>query len=287
MLKTSPVKGSFGVRIEGIDISQPPDPDTMKEIIDLFYEHQFFVIPGQSLNKEQFHTFCLHFGLPHAHMIRKVRMEDYPEMMVLTNKMKGDTKRTQGSAYWHTDECWEQDPASATILYSLETPENGGGDTMFADMFQAYDDLSSEMKNRIEGLKAIHYFGKGVAGRDGDYGPNPLELQEERDEDIGATHLLARPHPVTGRIALYSPAGTSRGIVGMEDSEANELLNELATHALQPKYTYRHKWSVGDVEAHDCSSTMHAATFLGAATGPKDTRRLYRMSTKGKAGIYA
>jgi taurine dioxygenase len=171
-------------------------------------------------------------------------------------------------------------------LYSIEAPETGG-ETLFADMFQAYDDLSDEMKSRIEGLKAIHFYGKGVAGREGEYGPSPLDTQEERDEDTGAYHLLARPHPVTGRIALFSPAGSSRGIVGMDDGEAKELLNELAEHALQPKYTYKHKWSVGDLEAHDCSSTMHAATVISAATGPKDTRFLYRVCTKGKPGIYA
>jgi taurine dioxygenase len=167
-----------------------------------------------------------------------------------------------------------------------EAQPETGGEPVLADMCQAYDDLSDEMKSRIKGLKAIHFFGKGVAGREGDIGPGPLELQEERDEDVGAYHLLARPHPVTGRKALFSPAGTSRGIVGMDGEEAKELLNELAAHALQPKYMYKHKWSVGDLEAHDCSSTMHSATAMHAATGPKDTRRLYRISTHGKPAIY-
>jgi len=88
-------------------------------------------------------------------------------------------------------------------------------------------------------------------------------------------------------MALYSPAGTSRGIVGMDQDEAEKLLNELADHAIQPKYIYEHKWSVGDIVLYDTSLTMHTATPIPAATGPKDTRRLYRISTKGKPPIYA
>ena len=112
MLKTSPIKGDFGVRIEGVDLSEPLDPDVMKEIIDLFFEHRVMVIPGQSISKKQFHTFCSHFGLPHRHMIRRARLEDFPDMQMLTNKTKDGKEPGRGAVYWHTDECWEQNPAS-------------------------------------------------------------------------------------------------------------------------------------------------------------------------------
>ena len=104
---------------------------------------------------------------------------------------------------------------------------------------------------------------------------------------IGAKHLLSRPHSVTGQIALYSPAGTSRGIVGMDQDEATALLNEFSDHAIQSRYLYEHKWSVGDIVMYDTSLTMYTATPINAATGPNDTRRLYRISVKGKPPIYA
>ena len=286
MLKTSPIQGSFGVHIEGLNLSEPLETDPLKELFGLFHEHQVMVIPGQSLTPEQFLVFGSNFGRPHPHVIERARMKGYPALMTITNKMKDDSRPKQGAAHWHTDQSYEEDPASATILYSIEAPETGG-ETLFADMFQAYDDLPDKMKSRIEGLRAKHVYGTGVAARKDDYDPGALGSQEEKDSIPMIDHLLARPHPVTGRTALYSPAGTSQGIVGMEDGEAAKLLNELADHALQPKYVYKHKWAVGDVVGWDTSSTMHAATPIGAATGPKDTRLLYRISVKGKPGIYS
>lgn len=286
MLKTSPIKGEFGVRIEGLDISQPVDSSAAKEVIDLLHQHRLILFQDQSPDKKHYMAFGSHFGRPHEHMIRKIRMKDFPAMIELTNETEDGKEPSRGAVYWHTDMCWEKDPSSVTMLYALEAPETGG-ETLIADMVHAYDDLTDDTKSRIEGLKAIHFYGKGVAGRKNDIGPGPLDTQQERDEDVGAEHLLARPHPVTGRMALYSPAGTSRGIVGMEQDEATKLLNELAEHAIQPKYIYEHKWTIGDIVAYDTSLTMHTGTPIPAATGPKDTRRLYRISTKGKPPVYA
>ena len=286
MLKTSPIKGPFGVRIEGLDVGQSMEPSVAKEVVDLVHEHRLIVLQGQSPDKKHFMEFGCHFGQPHEHMIRKIRMKDFPAMIELCNVTENGAEPSRGAVYWHTDMCWEENPSSVTMLYAIEAPESGG-ETLIADMVQAYDDLPDDTKERIQGLKTIHFYGKGVAGRKEDIGPKPLDTQQEREEDIGAYHLLARPHPVTGRIALYSPAGTSRGIVGMEQNDAETLLNDLAEHALQPKYIYEHTWSVGDIVAYDTSLTMHTATPIPAATGPKDTRRLFRISTKGKPPIYA
>ena len=301
MLKVSPIQGEFGARIEGLDASKPIEPSVMKEVIDAFHEHQFIVVPGQTLTKPQYLAWANNFGHPHPHVVRQARGKEFPAILTITNKMKessfgaGSTDTDefkegkepyQGAAHWHTDQSYEADPVSSTMLYSIEAPEVGG-ETRFADMFRAYDDLSDEMKSRIAELRATHLYGEGVAHRDDDIPPTPLETQEEKEDVPLCSHLLARPHPVTGRIALYSPGGTSRGIVGMEDGAARELLNELAAHAVQPKYVYKHKWSVGEITVFDTSSTLHAASAIPPATGPKDTRFLYRISIKGKPGVCA
>ena len=285
MLNVERLRGPFGVRINDLDLSETLAPEVIREIVDTFYANGFFVIPGQSLTPERFETFCSHFGKPHPHVIKQARMEGHPAILPLTNKIPDDREPAQGAAHWHTDQSYEADPVSATILYSLEAPEVGG-ETLVADMKGAYDDLSDETKKRIEGLQVNHLYGKGVAARKDDYEPYPLQSDEAAEVPM-VQHLLARPHPVTGEKTLYSPAGTSRGIVGMSDEEGAALLNELAGHALRDKYTYKHKHAVGDVVAWDTSATMHAATPIGRATGPKDTRLLWRISVKGIPATHA
>ena len=211
-------------------------------------------------------------------------MEDHPGIVNLTNVLPEGREPSQGAAHWHTDQSYEADPCSATILHCLQTPEVGG-ETLVADMFAAYDDLSGEMKERVRGLKAKHLYGRGVAAQKDDYMPAALMGPDEVEAVPMIEHLVARPHPVTGRTALYSPAGTSQGIADMDEDEGARLLNELAAHALQPKYVYKHRHEVGDVAAWDTSSTMHAAVPIGRATGPKDTRRLYRISVKGVPAV--
>ena len=106
-------------------------------------------------------------------------------------------------------------------------------------------------------------------------------MEEQKADRRAVTHPLARRHPVTGRKALYAVAGTSHGIVDMEDEAALALLDELKEHATQPAFTYSHAYATGDVVAWDDAATLHAATLIDPATGPDDTRMLYRISIKG------
>lgn len=286
MFRTESLPGSFGVRILNLDASESLASEVVKRLVDALCEHRAIVIPDQSLTEEQFETFCSLFGRPHPHVIEQARMPGHPAILPLTNVTRDGGEPAQGAAHWHTDQSYEEDPATATFLYSIHAPEIGG-ETEFADMFAAYDDLSPAMKDRIEGLRVLHVYGRGIAARQDDYRPYPLQDRKQIEAVPMVEHLLVRPHPVTGRKALYSPAGTGRGIVGMEHEEAAALLNELAAHALQNKYVYKHKYAVGEIVAWDTSSTMHRATPIGAATGPRDTRLLWRISIKGKPPIYS
>lgn len=285
MFTVEPLPGPFGVRILGLDVTQSLSTDVVRELLDAFYEHRFIVIPGQKPTMDQFEKFGAHFGLPHLHVIKEARLQEHPSIIHITNVMKNGQDYPQGAAHWHTDQSYEAEPSSATILYAVKVPREGG-ETFIADMFAAYDGLTDTMKQRIEGLEVEHLYGRGVAYQETDYLPARLRGQAQVDAVPAVRHLLARPHPVTGRMALYSPAGTSRRIIGMEEERSTSLLRELAAHALQEKYIYRHKYAVGDIAAWDTSSTMHAAEEIGAATGPEDTRLLYRISVTGIPAVY-
>jgi taurine dioxygenase len=200
-----------------------------------------------------------------------------PDILILSN-VKRDGQPlglADAGTYFHTDYSYLDVPARATLLYSIEVPQRGG-DTLFANQYAAYDDLSAAMKRRIEPLVALHHYGN----RD-DLDTTSRTVasvlsaeQEERMQWV--RHRIARRHPVTGRIALYAVAGSSFAIEGMPDDEARVLLDELKQHATQATYQYRLSYGVGDVVIWDNASLLHSATL----TDPGDARTLWRITVK-------
>jgi taurine dioxygenase len=149
-----------------------------------------------------------------------------------------------------------------------------GGDTLFANQIAAYDDLSDAMKQRIDPLLAIHHYGnRHDADEKSRTAASPLTSEQKAKMPV-ITHKVARPHPVTGRKALYAVSGSSFGIVGMPDDEARDLLDELAAHSTQPKYQLRFKYGVGDVVLWDNAALLHSATLID----PDDARTLWRVT---------
>ena len=130
------------------------------------------------------------------------------------------------------------------------------------------------MKTRIAPLRAIHHYGNrhdvNEASRTA---ASPLTDEQKARMPV-ITHRVARPHPITGRTALYAVSGSSFGIVGMPDDEARDLLDELAAHSTQPKYQLRFKYGVGDVVIWDNAALLHSATL----TDPNDARTLWRIT---------
>ncbi len=152
----------------------------------------------------------------------------------------------------------------------MEVPETGG-DTLFANMYRAYDGLPEPMKRRIEGLSAIHRYGWNG-------GAAVVVLSEEqRTAHPDVAHPVVRTHPETGRKALFVNPGFTMKIAGMDEGEGRALLKELFDHALDPEFRYRHEWRAGQIVACDNRATMHCATGgYGAAR-----RTLWRMIVGG------
>jgi taurine dioxygenase len=176
-------------------------------------------------------------------------------------------------SYFHTDYSYLQVPARATTLYSRVTPKVGG-DTLFANQQAAYDDLSGAMKRRIEPLFGIHHYGNRHDVDEASRTAASKLTAEQKAKMPIITHKLARPHPVTGRKALYAVSGSSFGIVGMPEDEALDLLDELAAHSTQPKYQLSFRYGVGDVVVWDNASLLHKATLID----PDDARTLWRVT---------
>jgi taurine dioxygenase len=262
--------GSFGAEADGID------PDFGK-VWDAFFASQVLVFRSQKLSAGEFLRFARQFGTPEPHVIDQFHHPEHRDILILSNVLKDGrpTGLADAGSYFHTDYSYLDVPARATTLYSIEVPKVGG-DTLFANQYAAYDDLSSTMKKKIEGLIALHHYGNRD---DQDKSSRTVAsvLNEEQEKRMSwVRHPLARKHPVTGRTALYAVSGSSFRIEGMPDDEARALLDELRDHATQPKYQLRLKYGVGDVVVWDNASLLHSATLID----PNDARTLWRITIK-------
>jgi alpha-ketoglutarate-dependent taurine dioxygenase len=285
MMRIERLDAPFGCAVRGLDLADGVDAETFREISQALYEHRVLVIKDQSCDKDAFLAFGRMWGTPIQHVIDTARLPDYPDMLAIGNvtPRATDEMRRNGAAFWHTDQSYDADIATATMLYAQKVPEVGG-ETRIADMKAAYDDLDDDAKQRIDALTAIHLYG-ATSGRDGEL-PTPPLTEAQAAKVPPVPHRLVRAHTVTGEKALYGVAGTAIAIDGMEESEAEGLIAELKAHCVQEKYIYAHKYEVGDVAMWDTQMTLHCATPIGAPNGPGTERLLWRISVRGTPSIY-
>lgn len=276
--KVSPV---MGAEITGIDLSKPIDVADVQAILDAFHEYQVIVIRNQNLTPGQLVTFSRHLGPLEDQLNARYTIEDYPEVLVLSNDVQ-DGKPVgliDGGDFWHSDSSHREKPSMATILHSKQNPKVGG-DTEFGNMYAAYDALPEEMKKRLEGLKAIHAVSKlrnkrvKVSARRPD-AKDHYEMQKAIPDQIWP---IVRTHPVTGKKALYVSERFTIGIEGMDDAEADPILDFLFEHQVKPEFIYTHKWKEGDLVIWDNRCVIHRGA--GGYTYP-DVRTMHRTVVAG------
>ena len=263
-----PLGEHLGMEALGIDLSQPLDDATFAWIADAFANHPVLVFREQNLGAAQLAAFGRRFGVPRKHALMKYRHADHEEVSWLTN-MEEDGKidwyGVKRATEWHTDSTYEQQLPLMAILHAKEVPSEKGG-TMFADMRAAYDTLPETLKARLASLTGLHGRSSGPAG-ERLYGDDKGKTEVEYDE-------LPRPavvqHPITGRPILFVNPMHTHGFVGMAKDEAWPLIEELAAHSTQERFTYYHSWRIGDVLLWDERATMHR----GAGDYRPDERRV-------------
>jgi taurine dioxygenase len=262
---------------EGFGAEADEVPPDFREVWDGFFASQVLVFRNQRFGASDYLAFARKFGKPEPHVIDQFHHPEHADILILSNVKKNGEPigLADAGTYFHTDYSYLEVPARATLLYSIQVPKKGG-DTLFANQYAAYDDLSSAMKKRIEGLVALHHYGNRD---DLDRSSRTVAsvLTEEQEKKMSwVRHPVARRHPVTGRTALYAVSGSSFGIEGMPEDEALDLLDELKAHATQQKYHCRLSYGVGDVVIWDNASLLHSATL----TDPDDPRTLWRITVK-------
>lgn len=253
-LTVKPLGYAAGAEITNIDLRHPLDQSAARQINDAWLEHLVVVFPNQPLTAQQQLAFARNFGEIAADY-GAFGDNDNPGMLAITNRRVGgklsDTHNVGRS--WHTDLAFTIRPVKASLLICKEKPDVGG-DTMFANMYMAYDTLSDPMQAFANSLEAIHDIrvSAGVDDRDAD---KTARLKRENPPVI---QPLVRTHPETGRKSLMVGQRV-REIVGLSKSESEAMLALLNAHATSPEFVYRHRWSVGDLLMWDNRCTMHIA----------------------------
>ena len=283
MLSYEKLDGPFGYSVYGLDLEAGVSDETFRSLTKVLYDHRLLVLKNQACNVDEYLQFGRLWGTPIQHVVDTSRMPNYPDLLAVGNLPGKDDLSRNSAAFWHTDQSYEADVATATMLYARKVPDVGG-ETRLVDTKAAYDDLDVSIKENIAGMTAIHFYG-ATSGRDGERRTRQLTgTQAARLPPV--PHPLVRPHTVTAERALYAVAGTAFTIDGMEEGKASGLIAQLKAHCLQDKYLYAHKYAIGDIAIWDTQMTLHCATPIGAPTRPESERLLWRISVRGKPSIY-
>lgn len=254
-----PVSPAIGARVTGLDVSQEIPDEMWKTVQDAFHRYNVLVFPGQDLSVEQQKTFTARFGplLTHSHLL-PLTIEGHPEVMVLHN----NEQKPPGLNDWHTDNSGWTEPPLGTSLYAKITPKVGG-DTLYGNMYLAYEALSAPMQELLLQLTATHDTRKAFGA---DYGNLQKSLRKkgiDSDQHFAdqeaVEHPLIRTHPETGRRALYISNPYVTRINGVTESESRALLAFLCRHIETNELIYRHRWAQGDLVIWDNRCTQHLA----------------------------
>lgn len=249
---------ALGAEIVGVDLSKPLDDVTIAAIKAAWNEHLVLLFRNQALSEDDQVRFARNFGelqqRPRPKDMRAEAKVKNPEVMLVSNIRENGKpigSLPDGEMQFHSDMCYIPAPPKGTFLYAIEIPSEGG-DTLFLNMYKAYEALLPEMKARLKDRNAVNIFLYGSTSRDGnkpDFNIHPH-----------ATHPVVRIHSDTGRPALYVNRLMTWNIEGMEGGESQELLDSLFDHIEQPQFIYEHKWKVGDLILWDNRCTLHART---------------------------
>ena len=251
-LTLTPLTPTIGAVVEGVDLSGPVDDELFAQLDGALLEWKVLFFRGQHITGEQQATFAANWGPLETHpFYGTVSGTDAAAPEVVRLEKGADVPGFEN--VWHSDVTWRVEPSLGSVLRAIDVPAVGG-DTLWADMGAAYDRLTPELKERIDGLSAVHdwfdNFGLGM----------PAEERERlRPQFPAVEHPVVRTHPATGRRTLYVNRIFTQHIVGLDADESAELLEHLYLQAGFPEYQCRWSWQQGDVAFWDNRSTQHYA----------------------------
>jgi taurine dioxygenase len=257
---------AIGAEILGVDLRGPIDEALKHKLLDAWHQHLVILLRDQTLDEDAQVRFAETFGPPAKITSGRTFSVKHPSVMLISNVREGGKPigaLPDGEMQFHTDQCHQEVPAKATILYAIEVPSHGGN-TLFANAYMAYATLPAEIKQRIVGRLALNAYDKDSTQRTARYD----------NAASSCWHPVVRTHPATGRQALYVNRLMTRKIEGLPREESDAILERLFDHQERAQFVYEHVWRPGDILMWDNRCTLHARTDF-----PAGERRLLRRVT--------
>lgn len=257
-LKLRKLSYALGAEVCDIDVTQPMREAEFGQIYRAFLDNGILLFRNQNVTREQHIEFSRRFGALDNHdALPRDRHPQYPELLMVTNEPKPDGSPSDSrytGRQWHSDMSFTLYPSLGSLLRAHTVPEVGG-DTLFANMYAAYDALSEGMKKLIKDLHGIHMSGTRKINN---AESGVVRMQEQKKINPPIAQPVVRVHPETGRKALYIGEKVKR-FDGMTEEESRPIIDFLNRHATRPEFLYRHQWRAGDILAWDNRCTMHQA----------------------------
>lgn len=242
----------IGTEVLGIDLSVNLDEGTIAMLSDLLVERKVLFFRDQHISMDAHIAFAARFGELEVHPFTP-NDPAHPEVIHLIN----DKDHPPYINVWHSDVTWRAEPSLGSILRARLVPEVGG-DTLFANMEAAYDNLDDATKQRIVGLQAVHDNEGFLTGMKAQ-GANDEAVEAMRRKYPPSVHPVVRTHPVSGRKSLYVNRAFTRRIVDMEPAESDALLQKLFLQAWIPDYQCRFRWRADSLAFWDNRAAQHYA----------------------------
>ena len=272
-----PTGAGVGAFVEDVDLSTSLGNSGTQDLLSGLGEHGVLFFRDQTLSPEQHLAFAEEVGDIDINRFFKP-VENYPK---IAEVRKEPVHKVAVGERWHTDHSYDIEPALGSILVARELPSHGG-DTIFSNMYKAYDALSDGLKKTLDGLTAEH----STRHRFGAIPKSP-ELAKEYEGRIGnadmavqdSVHPVVIRHPISGKKALYVNADFTTGFAGWTVEESQSLLDYLYAHAAQEEFTYRFQWKPGSIAFWDNRASWHKA--LNDYHGER--RLMHRITIRGEA----
>jgi taurine dioxygenase len=273
-LNLLPLSPALGIEVAGIDLARPLEDAGFRRIESAWHAGLILLFRNQKLGEAEQAAFGARFGELGKVLNKHDGRGTHPGVMYISNIVENGKligALPDGEMYFHSDQCYTERPAMGTMLYAMEIPSRGGN-TLFANMYRAYETLPNDVKARLAGKKAWNVY---------DYGGNPTKRGSVATDAPRFAHPMVRTHPATKRKALYVNRLMSESIEGMPRAHSDELLDYLFAHIEQPQFIYEHVWRPGDLILWDNRCTLHARTDFDAS----ERRKLRRVAILGEIPV--